>query len=124
MTSFRRGILENRASAAAVFILFSCLAVWSWASMSGHHLAADPIYLGGLVFAIFIVGSIAYRSRVSADRVAFGFAAGAFLLAMIATVPLSPAAILVVKGAKSLMWTVAAIVGLVVLVRGSANAHR
>jgi hypothetical protein len=125
MTNVRRGVLEGRASAVAVFILFSCLGAWSWASISSHHFARDPIYLGGLAFAIFITGSVAYRSPLSVDRIAFGAAAGAFVLAIVATVvPLGPISILVVKGAKSLMWTVAAAVGLLVLVRGSTNVHR
>jgi hypothetical protein len=125
MTSVRRGVLEGRASAVVVFMLFSCLGAWSWASISNHHCSRDPIYLGGLAFAIFITSSVAYRSPLSVDRVAFGAAAGAFVLAIVATmVSLGPTAILVVKGAKSLMWTVAAGVCLLVLVRGSTNLHR
>jgi hypothetical protein len=126
MTNIRRGVLENRGSAAAVFILFSCLGAWSWVSItSSHHLARDPVYLGGLLFSIFITVSVAYRSPLAMDRIAFGAAAGAFLLATVLTVsPLGSAALLVVRGAKSLMWTVAAVVGLVVLVRGSTDAHK
>jgi hypothetical protein len=125
MTSVRNGVLGGRASALAAFILFSCLAVWSWATItSSHHAARDPIYLGGLLLAILITGSVAYRSPLSMDRVAFGAAAVAFLLATVATAaPLSPTAILVVRGAKSLMWTLAAVVGLVVLVRRPENVH-
>jgi hypothetical protein len=125
MTSVRNGVLGGRASAVAVFILFSCLGVWSWSSItSSHHLARDPIYVGGLLFAIFITGSIAYRSPLSMDRVAFAAAAVAFLFAMVAAVaPFGPTAILVLRGAKSLMWTLAAVVGLVVVVRGPENVH-
>ena len=125
MTSVRKGVLGGRASAVAVFILFSCLGAWSWASItSSHHLARDPIYVGGLLFAIFITGSVAYRSPLPMDRVAFGAAAVAFLLATLATVaPLGSTAILVVRGVKSLMWTLAAVVGLLVLVRGPENVH-
>jgi hypothetical protein len=92
--------------------------------MTHHHFARDPIYIGGLAFAIFITGSVAYRSPLSLDRAAFGAAAGAFLLALVATiVPLGSTAIFVVDGAKSLMWTVAAAVGLLVLVRGSTEVQ-
>ena len=62
MTSVRRGVLEGRASAVVVFMLFSCLGAWSWASISNHHCSRDPIYLGGLAFAIIITSSVAYRS--------------------------------------------------------------
>jgi len=120
MTSGRRAVLEGRGSGLAAFLLFSCLASWSWASItSSHHLTRDPIYIGGLLFAIFITGSIAYRSPLLMDRIAFGSAGAAFLLAIVAvTVPISPVAIIVVNGAKSLMWTIATAVCLLVLVRG------
>jgi len=126
MTSLRRGVLEGRGSASAVFILFSCLGAWSWASItSSHHLTRDPVYVGGLLFAIFITGSVAYRSPLSMDRAAFGAAAAAFLLATVATtLPLGPIAVMVVKAAKSLMWTIAAAVGLLVLVRGATKINR
>ncbi|HET7206026.1 MAG TPA: hypothetical protein VFI95_05535 [Terriglobales bacterium] len=125
MTNIRKGVLEHRAGAIVAFILFSCLSAWSWASItSSHHLDRDPVYLGGLLFAIFITVSVAFRSPLAVDRIAFGAAACAFLFAGVATVkPLGPDAILVVRGAKSLMWTLAAVVGLVVLVRGSKSMH-
>ena len=126
MTSVRRGVLEGRASAAVLFILFSCLGAWSWATItSSHRLTRDPVYVGGLLFAIFITGSVAYRSPLSMDRVAFGAAAAALLLATIATtLTLGPIAVAVVKAVKSLMWTIAAAVGLVVLVRGAMKINR
>jgi len=123
MTGVRRGVLEGRGSAVAVFILFSCLAVWAWTTMTSlHHLARGPIYLGGFVFAIFVTVSVAFRSPLPMDRIVFGAAAIAFVLATVATItPLGPGAMVVVNGARALMWTVAAIVGLVVLARGSTN---
>ena len=125
MSNIRRGVLEGRRSAVPVFILFSCLATWSWASINSQHFAHDPIYLGGLAFAILITGSVAFRSPLSVDRIAFGAAASAFVLAIVATiVPLGAMSIVIVMGAKSLMWTVAAAVGLLGSVRGSTNAHR
>lgn len=125
MTNFRRGVLEGRGSALAVFIVFSCLGAWSWVSItSSHHLARDPVYLGGLLFAVFIAVSIAYRSPLAVDRITFGAAGVAFLFATVAAVaPLGPTAILAVRGAKSLMWTLAAVIGLVVLVRGPENVR-
>jgi hypothetical protein len=123
LTSIRRGVLESRGIALALFILFSCLGVWSWASItSSHHLVRDPVYLGGLLFAIFITASVAYRSPLTVDRIAFGAVAMAFVFASVAMiVPLGPTAILVVRGAKSLMWTIAAVVGFAVFLRGSRN---
>jgi hypothetical protein len=119
-------VLEGRKSAVAVFILFAFLGVWSWATITvNHHVTRDPIYLGGLLFAIFISISVAYRSPLRVDRIAFGAAAVAFLLATFATtVPLGPATMLVVMGAKSVMWTVATVVGLMVMVRGSENVRK
>jgi hypothetical protein len=76
------------------------------------------------LLAIFITGSIAYRSPLSMDRLAFGGAAIAFLFAAVAALmPLGPTATLVVRGARSLMWTLAAVVGLVVSVRSPENVR-
>lgn len=126
MTSTGRGLLEGRGSGSAIFILFSCLGAWSWASItSSHQLTHSPIYVAGLLFATFIAGSVAYRSPLSMDRAAFGAAAAAFLLATVATtLPLGPTAVTVVRAAKSVMWTIAAAVGLVVLVRGGRKINR
>jgi hypothetical protein len=117
MTSAREGILEGRGRIAATFLFFLCLSVWSWASIGSHSFTYDPIYLGGLVFSIFITGAITYRSPLVADRIVFGAAAGAFSLAAIMMIPLSPTAMLAVKVGKSFMWTVAATFSLIVFVR-------
>jgi hypothetical protein len=127
MTGIRRGVLEGRGTALAAFLIFSYLGARSWASIgSGHHLAPDHVLLGGLLFSAFITGSIAYRSPLLVDRVAFGAATAVFLLlaAIRALAPLGPTTLLVLEGTKSLMWTVAAAVALAVLVRGPGNAHR
>jgi hypothetical protein len=126
MTSIHRRVLEGRGNALAVFILFLCLGAWSWASLTNtHHLTHDPFYVGGLLFAVFITASITYRSSLSVDRIAFGAASAAFLLAAVATTtPLGPVTVLALHIAKSLMWTLAAAVALVVLVRGSKMANR
>jgi len=123
MSSVRKGVLEGRGSALAAFVLFSCLGAWAWTTITNsHHFVRDPVYLGGLLFAVFITVSVAYRSPLHVDRIAFGASAVAFLLAtIVAIAPLGPGAMLVVSGAKALMWTVAAVVGLVVLARGSNN---
>ena len=119
-----RGVLEGRGTAAAAFILFSGLAAWSWASITSSHQLL-PVHLGGLLFSAFITGSIAYRSPLSVDRIAFGAVTVAFLLtAVAARAPLSRTALLVLGGAESLMWTFAAAVALAALVRGSQNAHK
>jgi hypothetical protein len=125
MTNLTRGVLEGRGRAVAVFCLSSCLGVWSWASItSSQHMTRDPVYVAGLLFAIFITVSVAYRSPLAVDRIAFGAAALAFVFASVATIaPLGPTTILVVRGAKSLMWTIAAVVGFVVLLRGSRTAN-
>jgi hypothetical protein len=124
MTSTRRGILEGRGPITAVFLFFLFLSVWSWTSIRNNHSGYDFIYFGGLVFAIFISGSVAYRSPLAADRCVFGAAAAAFLLAGIATAPLGPTAMLIVKATKSLMWTAAAAVSLGVLLHNSSGVRK
>jgi hypothetical protein len=105
--------------------------VWSWLSIRRIQLPENPasIFWPFNIFFytlfIFTIVSIAYRSRFWGDRVVFGICAGvAVLIAIKATVPLTRPSMLAVNVAKSSMWTIAALVSLSVLVRGSNTPLR
>ena len=124
MANERQGVLASRTSTLVFFVMFACFSAWSWLSVKSGHADHDAIYIAGLAVVVFIIASLAYKSPLQVDRIAFGAVACAFVFAIIAaTVPLGATALLVVKAAKSLMWTVAAVVALVSLLRG-ARARR
>jgi hypothetical protein len=115
----RRGLLNSRAACVLVLIFCAIEAVWSWASISGsrHHEALIDILFFG--FVIFIAISIAYRSSFWADRVAFAAVAGAFAFIVVRAAPLTTPWILALDAAHASMWTIAAVVSLIALARGS-----
>ena len=126
-----RGILENRTFLTLVVLFCAVESVWSWLSIRRVQLPENPASIFGLVniffytLLIFAIVSIAYRSRFWGDRVVFGIVAGvAVLIAIKATVPLTPPSMLAVNETKSSMLTIAALVGLGVLVRGSSTPLR
>jgi hypothetical protein len=108
-------------------VLFCAVeSVWSWLSIRRVQLPEDPASIFGLVntffytLLIFGILSIAYSSRFWGDRVVFGIVAGVLtLIAVKATVPLTRPSMLAVNVAKSSMLTIAALVSLSILVRGS-----
>jgi hypothetical protein len=123
MTS-QRGLFENRTTLVAVPLVSISLSVWSWLSIA-KHAQREPLNIFGVanvvcyVFLLFGAASVAFRAPFWADRVVFGvIAAVALLIAIKAMVPLTFVEMLAVNVAKSIMWTIAAIVSLVVLVRG------
>src|SRR5438270_10080360 len=108
MNSARRGILESRGNAVAIFMIFSGFGAWSWYSITASHFARDPIYLCGVLFAIFITLSLAWRSSLPADRITFGAVALAFVLDILSTVtPFSRSVAIAINGAKASMLTIA-----------------
>ena len=119
MTS-ERTLLQNRAIAVIVGLCLIAIAVLSWLRIKEpapfpHH----PFQILGLIFAIFITASIAYRSTFRGDQIVFGAATGALVLAALtAALSLSPSEILLIAGGKAILWTVAALTSLIVLVRG------
>ena len=124
--SMPRGLLENRTLLILAVLFFAVESVWSWLSIRRVQLSENPASIFGLVniffytLLIFAIVSIAYRSRFWGDRVVFGIFAGVtVLIAIKVTVPLTRPSMLVVNVAKSSMWTIAALVSLSVLVRGS-----
>jgi hypothetical protein len=112
-------------------LFFAVESVWSWLSIRRVQLPENPASIFGLVnilfyaFLIFAIVSTAYRSQFWGDRVVFGIFAGVMvLIAIKATVPLTRPSMLAVNVAKSSMMTIAALVSLVVLVRGSNTPLR
>jgi hypothetical protein len=119
MTS-RRGLLENRAAVIGGVIFFLSVSAWSWLTVTRYErFPHDPIHIFGVLFSVFITVSIAYRSPFWADRVVFGAAAAASLLIAVTVTSLSPLAMFAVNVACAFMWTIAGLVSLIVLARGS-----
>jgi hypothetical protein len=102
-----------------------------WLSIRRVQLPENPASIFGLfniffyTLVILAIVSIAYRSRFWGDRVVFGIVAGVMvLIAIEATVTLTRPSMLAVNVAKSSMLTIAALVSLSVLVRGSNTPLR
>lgn len=75
----------------------------------GHHFSRDPVYIFGLAFSILVLGNIAFKSPLRADRFVFG--AGAFSLSLSAITQfavLSGPALWAVRTAHTIAWTIAA----------------
>src|SRR5580700_3076660 len=118
------------------FLIFAVLfcateSAWSWLSIRRVELPENPASILGIVniffYAAFILAivSVVYRSRFWGDRVVFGIFAGVIVLTAIkATVPLTRPSMLALNVAKSFMWTIAALVSLSVLARGSNTPLR
>ena len=124
--SMPRGQLENRTFLILAVLFCAVESVWSWLSIRHVQFPESPASIFGLfniffyTLLIFAIMLIAYRSRFWGDRVVFGIFAGVtVLIALKATVPLTRPSMLALNVAKSSMWTIAALVSLSVLVRGS-----
>jgi hypothetical protein len=112
-------------------LFLAVLSVWSWLSIRHVQLPENPASIFGIVsiffYALFIfaTATVLYRSRFWGDRAVFGIVAGvAVLIAIKTTVPLAPSSMLVVNVAKSSMLTIAALVSLSILARGSSTPFR
>lgn len=117
----RQGLLNRRAACVLVLIFCVIEAVWSWASITKISHRESLIEIVFVAFVIFIAVSIAYRSPLWVDRVAFGAIAGAFALVIVRAAPLASTSILAVGAAHAAMWTVAAITSLIALTRGARD---
>jgi hypothetical protein len=124
----RRGILENRTALILTVLFCAVFSVWSWISIRRIHLPENPASIFGVInivshtLLILGIGSGAFNSRFWGDRAIFGIVAGIIALITIkATVPLTLASTLAVNVAKSSMWTIALLIGLNLLVRGSKH---
>jgi hypothetical protein len=116
-----QGLLQNRA--LLIVVLLTCLYASgvSWLSTTKRVVPTErpvPLFIFCLAGVIFITASIAYRSKLREDKIVFGAYGGALALAMVkAIVPLGLRAILALNAAKSFLWTIAALVSLIFLVR-------
>ena len=124
----RRGTLENRTTLILTALFCTVFSVWSWLSVRHVYLPENPASIFGVVSLVFYtllifgIGSVAFKSRFWGDRAVFGIVAGVIALIVVkATVPLTLATTLAVNVAKSSMWTIAALISLTVLVRGSKH---
>ena len=113
-----KGLLENWRYALGIFLFCSYVSVASWLRLARYaRFPHDPVTVFGLAAVIFITASISYRSRFAADRVVFGSATAAFVLMGVRMAPLNQHAMSLVEAVEGLLWTIAAAVCLVVLLR-------
>lgn len=132
------GILNNRKAAigALLFCLWATLTSWRSAMRGvhlshhdfdyfGHHFSHDPIYIFGLVFSIWILGNITFRSPLRADRFLFSMAAFSFGLSVITQfVVLSALALWAVRAADAIVWIIAAAICIATLAGWNKQAEQ
>jgi hypothetical protein len=115
----RHALLNNQKALALVTLFCLIETVWSWASIArGVRHRVDIITALFSPFLKFIAVSIAYRSSFWADRIVFGAMAAASALIAVRAASLPPTAMFALYVAYAFMWTIAATVGLVILVLG------
>ncbi len=125
MVTPRRGLLENRPFTVGALLFCSYESVSSWLTIMKYgRFPHDPATVFGLAFVVFCSISIACRSPFFADRVAFGAITLTFLVMAIRMLHLTSLAMLAVKTAEALLWTVVAAVSLVVLLRSFKTSLR
>jgi O-antigen/teichoic acid export membrane protein len=120
-----QGLLQNRAILIGILLACSYETVALWVTItkySGHPYTLGGVF--GLAVAAFIAASITYRSRFFADRVVFGPIAVICVLTAARMTHLNSVAMLIVKTAEAVMWTIAAAVSVVVLLRGFKASHK
>jgi len=121
----KRGLLENRLFAVGALLFCSYESGSSWLTITKYgRFPHDPVSIFGLAFVVFCSALITYRSPFSADRLTFGAITLTFLLMAMRGAHLTSRAMLVVKTAEAFTWTIAAIMSLVVLLRGSNAWHK
>ena len=124
MTS-SRGLLENWAilMGMLLFCLYESITLWLIVTKYDRF-PHDAVRIFGLAFAAFVTASIARRSTFSADRVVFVAITVVSVLTAVRMAYLTSLAMLLVKVAEASMWTIAATVCLVVLLRGFKTSVR
>jgi hypothetical protein len=119
-----RGLLKNRLVLVGVLLFCLYQSATVWLTVTEYvRFPHDPVSIFGLAFAAFITGSITWRSQLSADRLIFGGVTITLVLTAVRIAGLTRPEMLTVKAAEALLWTIAAAVGVVVLVRGTENAR-
>jgi hypothetical protein len=114
-----RGLLKNRPILIGILIFssYECVTLWLTITKYGRF-PHDPVSIFGLAFAVFITASITWRSQLSADRMIFGAITATLVLTAVRMAHLTSLAMLAIKTAEALIWTIAAGIGLVALLRG------
>jgi hypothetical protein len=119
------GLLYNRKMLAGVALFCLIEAVWSWVSVTkGTRQQVNVIVVPFAVCLAFIAASIVYRTSFWEDRLIFGAIAGAFALIAVRTSSSALGAMVVFGVAHAFMWTIAAVVGLIVLALGSTASRQ
>jgi hypothetical protein len=115
-----QALLNDRRACVAVSLFCVVESAYSWISIAkGVRKTEDLITALFTLFLIFAALSIAYRSSFWADRVVFSALAGAGGLVVLRAVHLPRTALNVIVVAYALLLTIAGIVSLIVLARGS-----
>jgi len=119
-----QGLLKTRPTFAAALLFCGWQGTTSWLTVTRYlRFPHDPVDIFGLALATFITASIAYRSPLFADRAVFGLATAVLVLMAVLVAPLPPHWMLAVKTAEALIWTIAAPLCAVGLLRGSTAPH-
>ena len=113
------GLLQNRIAGLVVGLILTIVCIQSWLGMLRPATSAhSPVELFGLAFSILISVSIAVRTTFVWDRAVFAAVSTALGLATVAIAfSLTPFTFAVISVAKSLLWTSAAVIAVVTLVR-------
>jgi len=114
-----RGLLKNRPILIGILLFCSYECVTLWLTITKYsRFPHDPVSTFGLAFAVFITASITWRSHLSADRMIFGAITVTLVLTAVRMAHLTPLAMLATKIAEAMVWTIAAGIGFIVLLRG------
>jgi hypothetical protein len=117
-TTSQPEVLNTRATLifALIFLLYET--VWSWMSLSkSRPFPRDILHIFGLAVAIFVSASVASRSKLTVDRFVFGTATAVFVLVGAELLPVTTNLIRLIEVAKGIMWTIAAVAGIIALGR-------
>jgi len=114
-----QGILNKRPALALVTLFCLVEAIWSWTYIiKGVRHRPEIIVALFSAILVFILLSIAYRSSHFQDRIILGAIAAVGVVIAVRALPLPATAMLALDLAKSCLWSITALVSLVILVRG------
>jgi hypothetical protein len=121
MKSLPPGILYNGPwlLGALAFCIYEALprSMTTFSSSGAATSWRDPMFLFGMIAALFISTMVATRSPLLGDRVVFGVGAASFVLEFVTKVfPPGPSVGLVIGGVESLAWAGAAFTCLLLLI--------
>jgi hypothetical protein len=122
--AWTRGVLQNRPILIGILLacLYETVAVWTTVLKYNRH-PYNLVGVLGLAFAAFITISIAYRSPFITDRVVFGAPTVISFLTLTRMARLTSITMLAVNSAEGSMWTIAAAVSMMVLLRSFKVSH-